>query len=217
MTNDLPAAERGKREAVFSEILRVNTWGNGESVSGPGSTRERALAVSGPLAALVRRLDVRSLLDAPCGDFHWMKSLDLPVEEYVGMDIVADLVERNRVAYSGPARSFVVGDLIADPLPRVDLILCRDALVHFPIADIRAALANFRRSGSTWLLTTHFVGDRSNEEIRLGDWRPLNLERPPFRLPPPTEQIDEMLRGEAEQWADKRLALWRISDLPSFS
>jgi hypothetical protein len=86
-------------------------------------------------------------------------------------------------------------------------------VVHFPHAEVRAALANLRRSGSTWLLTTHFVGPRPNDEIVLGDWRPLNLVRAPFELPEPVALVDERLTGDAEQWSDKRLALWRLADL----
>ena len=206
-------ARRQTREAVFSHIQRTNGWGNGESVSGPGSTHERARAVRSDLVALLAKLGVRAMLDAPCGDFHWMKELDLPLERYIGIDIVPELVGANKKNYGRANRTFFVADLIADPLPRADLVLCRDALVHFPHAEVRAALANLRRSGSTWLLTTHFVGPRPNDEIVLGDWRPLNLVRAPFELPEPVALVDERLSGEAEQWSNKRLALWRLADL----
>jgi hypothetical protein len=205
---------REERKSVFSEIVRTNFWGTAESVSGPGSTRDRADAVRDDLVALVRRRDVRTLLDAPCGDFHWMAAIDLPLESYLGVDIVPELIDTTRAKHGRADRTFLAGDLITDALPRVDLILCRDALVHFPLAEARAALANFRRSGSTWLLATHFTGDRANEEIRLGEWRPLNLERPPFNLPAPLEEIDERLSSLNEEWADKRLALWRLEELP---
>jgi hypothetical protein len=207
---------RSEREATFAEILRTNLWGNVESVSGPGSTRERASAVREDLVALFRALGVRVLLDAPCGDFHWTSALGLELDRYIGIDIVEMLVAENLRKHAAPGRSFLVRDLISDPLPRADLVLCRDALVHFPHAEVRAALDNFKRSGSTWLLTTHFAGDRPNDDISLGDWRPLNLRHPPFNLPPPIHEIDERLTGEASHWADKRLALWRLGELPAF-
>jgi hypothetical protein len=217
MTSQPIGTNRKDRENVFGEILRNNGWGNPESASGPGSTRERALAMREDVTALLRRRGIRSLLDAPCGDFHWMRALELDLGSYVGMDIVPELIERNRREHASSSVSFVLGDLIADLLPRCDLILCRDALVHFPVTDVHAALENFRRSGSTWLLTTHFVGDRANEDIRLGDWRPLNLERSPFGLPRPAEAISERLESLYPEWSDKRLALWRLSDLPDLS
>ena len=42
------------------------------------------------------------------------------------------------------------------------------------------------RSGIPYLLTTTFPGAAANEEIVTGDWRVLNLEAPPFGLPPPS-------------------------------
>jgi SAM-dependent methyltransferase len=199
-----------ERRAVFEQILRTNSWGERETASGPGSTRDRAAALRSDLVSLLERLRVRSVLDAPCGDFHWMSALDLPVERYIGLDIVAEIVARNVERHSAPGRTFLIGDLIDAPLPRADLILCRDALVHFPLAEARAALRNFKRSGSAWLLATHFRGERTNEEIVLGDWRPLNLERLPFHLPPAVDEVDERLGGD---WADKRLALWWLAGL----
>lgn len=207
------ARRREERQAVFTEIMRTNFWGTAESVSGPGSTRDRAAAMRDDIADLLRRREVQTLLDAPCGDFHWMSALDLPIRHYYGIDIVPELIAANQARHGRADRSFAVADLVTDPLPRVDLILCRDALVHFPLADVRAAIANFRRSGSTWLLATHFTGDRTNEQIRVGDWRPLNLERPPFELPAPVDAIDERVGLINPEWADKRLALWRLEDL----
>src|SRR5258705_8660567 len=83
--------DRAERLQVFSEIMRANFWGTKESLSGPGSTSARAAAIRDDFLALVRRLGVRTLLDAPCGDFHWMAALDLPVEHYIGVDIVPAL------------------------------------------------------------------------------------------------------------------------------
>ena len=74
------------------------------------------------------------------------------------------------------------------------------------------ALANLKRSGSTYLLTTTFVARGSNDDIRVGRWRPLNLERAPFNLPAPLRSIDEECPEPANR--DKRLALWRIDSIP---
>jgi hypothetical protein len=36
--------------------------------------------------------DVKSLLDIPCGDFHWMRRVNLQGLSYVGADIVRELI-----------------------------------------------------------------------------------------------------------------------------
>jgi hypothetical protein len=96
----------------------------------------------------------------------------------------------------------------------MDVILCRDCLVHFAFDDVRAALRNFARSGAGWLLTTTFVDrQRENVDIETGGWRPLNLELPPFNFPAPERVIDERCLHSGGIYVDKRLALWRLEEL----
>ena len=46
-----------------------------------------------------------------------------------------------------------------------------------------SAVGNFRRSGAEYLIPTTFVDDRPNPDIATGEWRPLNMQRPPFFVP----------------------------------
>jgi hypothetical protein len=200
---------------VFVDIYRTNAWGGQESVSGPGSGIERTREIRTDLERLVRRLGVRTLLDAPCGDFHWMKEADLGLERYVGVDVVPGLVESNRRLHGSASREFRLLDMTRDALPRADLVLCRDGLVHFSLADARRALRRIRESGSTYLLATTFASRAENPDIRTGGWRPLNLEAAPFGFPPPRESIDERCPADGGAYADKRLGLWRVSDITS--
>ena len=117
----------------------------------------------------------------------------------------------NRERFGTPRREFVSLDVIRDPLPAVDLILCRDCLVHLKNRQIAAALRNFRRSGSRWLLATTFTGDRPNEDAPLGGWRPIDLERPPFALGSPLRLLSEGESVEDAAYRDKGLGLWRLA------
>jgi SAM-dependent methyltransferase len=197
-------------EAVFTGIYQRREWGGDESVSGPGSGLVRTASLRLELVDLLIRLDARSVLDAGCGDFHWMKEAALGSARYIGLEVVRELVEANRAAYGGPGREFVQGDLVVDPLPRVDVIVCRDVLPHLSSRDIRAAIENFNRSRSRWLLTNTFVARPANADIETGGWRPLNLQAPPFELPSPSFLIDERCEHSGGIWSDKRLALWRL-------
>jgi hypothetical protein len=212
--NALMALFRRSHQAIFSAIYRERSWGGDESASGPGSTHIRAETFVPDVIALLKRLDVRTLLDAPCGDFHWVAPVAAAVESYTGVDVVPELIAANVKSAgegAGAPPRFLCADLTRDRLPPADLILCRDCLVHFSFADIRAALRNFRRSGATWLLTTTFIdANRRNEDIRTGEWRPLNLELPPFRFPPPSAVIDEHCEHSDGIYRDKRLGLWKL-------
>ncbi len=210
-------ANEGGRSDVFRRIFQENRWGNNESVSGEGSNLERTAVVRSALPALLARYGVRSILDAPCGDFFWMKEVPLDGIAYIGIDIVPEIIARNVDLFASAQRSFVLGDLIEDALPAADLILCRDCIVHFTYAETRRALDNFRRSGATWLLTTTFTGPRDNHDITTGDWRPINLERAPYNFPPPVAVINEQsdeVDDELGAFPDKSLGLWRLADLP---
>jgi hypothetical protein len=105
--------------------------------------------------------------------------------------------------------------LVSQRLPSADLVFCRDGLVHLGNGDALAALANIRRTAAEHLILTTFIGDRSNPDIANGQWRPLNMQRSPFSLPPPLELIDERCHHTGGIYADKRLGLWRTRDLPA--
>jgi hypothetical protein len=196
-------------EGVFRRFYRENLWG-AESVSGPGSTAWPTAHIRQRLPELLRELGVSTLLDAPCGDFNWLSTCELPAR-YFGCDIVGELIDELRQRHGRADRSFERLDLTCDPLPRADLILCRDCLGHLPFADIAAAIANFRASGARYLLATTFPCWRQNADITArGDWRPLNLELPPFELPAPLRLIAEV-NVEDPRFADKSLGLWELA------
>jgi hypothetical protein len=134
-----------------------------------------------------------------------MKLVDLPVS-YLGADIVDDIIRDNQKRFSSEKRRFEKIDLIHDELPKVDLILCRDCLFHFSHGHIWHALHNIKKSGSNLLLTTTNPSPTFNRKIVTGEYRKLNLQAPPFSLPPPILSVDE---GHD----DKHMALWRISDI----
>ena len=191
---------------TFRSIYRNDHWGGVESISGPGSdlaNTQRVQKIVGEMAQLV---EARTLLDAPCGDLNWMREVDLGNTLYIGADLVPEMIARNRERFENEQRQFLVADITRSKLPEVDLILCRDCLVHLPLRLAQQAISNFRSSGR-YLLTTTFPSVAENCEIATGGWRPLNLERPPFSLPAP-------IRCEIEQsdpeWETKSLALWRL-------
>ena len=200
---------------AFRHAYLTNHWAGAESPSGPGASLDQTAVIRKTLPELCRRLGVGTLLDLPCGDCFWMSSVDLGDVWYIGADFLPEIIEENSRRHSPSARrEFEVLDLLTSPLPRADLVLCRDCLVHFAFADISRAVANLRASGTMWLLTTTFPGQSVNEDIRTGDWRPLNLEIAPFHWPRPVELINEGCTEGEGLFADKSLGLWSIAALP---
>lgn len=199
---------------VFTEHFRNNGWGSAESVSGEGSTHEQTVVVRSLLPKIVQDFDIRTMLDIPCGDFHWMRLLDLPVI-YIGADVVDEVVAANKDRYSSDSRSFAKLDVTKDQLPAVDLVLCRDCLFHFSFKHVAEALENIKASGARYLLVTTNTQLEQNKDIVTGEWRRLNLQIAPFSLPAPILLISEECPDPAS--SDKHLALWRIADLQGIS
>jgi hypothetical protein len=202
--------------ATFDRIYRTNLWGSPDSVSGLGSAFDETRGLRAALIELLKSLNVRTLLDVPCGDFGWLGQDDLPVDHYIGADIVEDLVTRNTSLFGNDQRRFLKLDLTRDALPDADLLLCRDCLVHLSFEDIFRALKNIRAGKLKYFLTTTFTEHDRNEDIRTGDWRMLNFQRAPFNFGEPLAVIVEGCTEGDGAYADKSLGLWRVEDLTSF-
>ena len=200
-------------ESLFEKVSRDNSKVGHESVSGPGSCLAQTQEIRRGLPYLLQSLDARSLVDAPCGDFNWMKHVVLGLDDYVGIDIVYDIVAENQKKFGGGCRQFIKADIIRDNLPRADVILCRDCLVLLSYDDVHRSIENFKRSGTTYLLTTTFTTLAANYDVVTGQWRPLNLRLPPFSFPNPLKIIVEGCTEAGGRYADKSLALWRLSDI----
>lgn len=197
---------------IFGDIYRSNYWGNSDSRSGAGSDLVQTLVVRAELPRIVKEFNIGKMLDIPCGDWHWMKEASIKVD-YIGADIVPEIIKRNTELYSNDRCKFRTLDLIQDDLPMVDLIFSRDVLVHLSFEDIFSALSNIDRSGSKYLLTTTFSSRETNVDIPTGRWRPINLQKAPFHFPEPLQLINENCTEGDGSWGDKSLGLWKISDL----
>jgi len=197
---------------IFDWIYRTNKWGDAESASGSGSNLSQTTRLRAELPGLLQRLGVKSLLDAPCGDFHWMQHVDLDIETYIGADIVQALVDSNSATHATPERSFACLDLAQDLLPRVDAVLCRDCLVHLDLPTIRRVIRNLRASGSEYLLTTSHRNFGDYVEKVMGKHRFINLERAPFAWPEPIDMLVEDIQASGKD-SGKILGVWRIEDI----
>jgi hypothetical protein len=200
-------------EQVFTDIYRSNSWGGKDSVSGQGSDVYQTRILTKELSVVLRDYGVSTMLDIPCGDFHWMMNVDLIDTDYTGADIVNNLIEKNKVLYGKEGLRFKKLDIIKDKLPKADLVFCRDCLVHFSFEDIFHALDNLCTSQSKYFLTTTFTERTNNHDIATGQWRTINLELAPFILPKPIKIINEGCTEGAGAYSDKAVGLWRITDI----
>ncbi len=174
-----------------------------ESVSGVGSTIAYTESLRHGLTSLFEDFEINSLLDAPCGDFNWMRFVVQDANlRYLGADIVDELVRMNTDRYGNERIHFERLDITTDPLPSADLMICRDCLFHLSYNDIHNFIANFLRSDIPLLLTTTHRNHSnfSNQDIVSGDFRLIDLFAPPFGFPrSPLASIEDWRSPEPER------------------
>lgn len=193
---------------VFTDIYVHNRWANTETVSGEGSTLNATLKLRKELAAFMHDHKITSIIDIPCGDFNWMKEMDLTGISYLGGDIVEDLITKNNLQYGSRNIHFKVLDVLTDELPDTDLLIAKDLLVHFSYAHIEAALQNMKNSKPKYIALTSFPL-ALNKDIVTGEWRPLNMQAHPFNLGEPLIQLEENTE------AGKYVCIWKTASTTS--
>jgi len=200
------------KENVFEEIYKKNYWASSESKSGIGSTMEYTAPIRARLPGLLNKYGVSSLLDAPCGDFNWMQHVNLGERNYIGGDIVSDLVADMQRKYGGPRRKFIVYDIISNEAPAVDLWMCRDVLFHLTFADAIRVLERAASSKIKYFLSTTYSYVKENIDLEsTGGFRSINLQKAPFNLPPPLELMDDFVVPRVPRY----MGLWSRDQIAS--
>ena len=192
----------------FTLIFERNAWGSGESASGLGSTIEMTISVRTLLPVLLERFAIKSIFDAPCGDFNWMKDVDLRQIKYIGGDIVESMIHDLNTDFATPLMAFVHTDITRDSFPESDLVLNRDCLFHLSYEDILLTLGRFLESGSQYFLSTSHVNEIEfvNSNIESGGFRLLDLFSEPFKFSRDSYfEIPEDVKGSTPA---RKLYLW---------
>jgi hypothetical protein len=181
---------RTSRGEVFNFIYKKNVWFMRETKSGPGSTLRQTENARKHIPLILRQFSIKSVYDAPCGDFHWMRlALANSQVDYLGADIVPDLVANDQAKYQTEKIKFVVSDIVVDSFPTVDLWICRDGLIHFSNRDIVSALEKFCQSHTKFVLMTNYTHAQENQvvDIHTGQSRSLDFFSEPFNFDGPVK------------------------------
>jgi len=181
-----------------------------ESVSGCGSNLDMTNDIRNHLPLIFEKFNIKSVIDSPCGDWNWMKLVNLDNINYIGYDVLTDLLELNNNNYRKNNINFEYKDIINDSIPSSDLIICRDFMFHIRNEENLKLLNNFKNSGSKFLLATSFDFLPENQNLSNdADWgyRPINLLLPPYNLGEPIYSFIE----SHPQCNGRGLYLWKIN------
>lgn len=210
-------------KTVFTGIYNNYSFGSYESRSGPGSTLEETEPVRIGLVNLIKKREIKSILDVPCGDWNWMKEISHVFEDYTGGEIVEECVRVNTETYGNEKIKFIVFDILKDTIPKADLLIVRDLIGHYPINQGKIILDNILKSDCKYLLTTTTLNvlrggvysKYENREVeQVGRHYMVNLLGEPFNLPKPLEYIEEIPRIDNYNDGERKvLALWDIAEV----
>lgn len=171
-------------EERFSKIYEIDYWGSATK-SGVGSTLSSTENLRKELPNLFEHFKIKTVFDGPCGDFNWMQLVLNKCDiNYIGGDIVDQLIKTNQENFSSQKIQFKKIDLTKDPLPPADLMICRDCLFHLSYTDTFNLLMNFVDSDIPYLLTTTYLNENNfkNKDITTGHFRMIDLFSAPYNF-----------------------------------
>jgi len=181
---DPPQLSTDKLKPVFDSIATSNKWHSSETVSGAGSELDETAFVRECLGQWLRKYNVKSFVDAPCGDANWQGAIPgLDDIHYKGYDIADEPLKAAREKNANHARmSFQFMDLTSEVPEKADIIMARDVVMHLPLKKGMQLLLNAKKSGARFLAVTTF-SDSWNFDITPGDFFKNNVHASPFSLP----------------------------------
>ena len=138
-------------KAVMNQIYEMHLWGgkdfdfySGIGSHNPKITNPYLDAVIEFLNAFAEKITV---CDLGCGDFNIGKRFTKYTKKYIAIDIVENLIERNRKLFEEDNLEFRCLDITKDELPSADCIILRQVLQHLSnteIQNIVEKLANYK-------------------------------------------------------------------------
>ncbi len=95
--------------STFNRIYTERRWGTdstGKGTSGPRSTLEITREYRPYVEDFIKKHDVKSVVDAGCGDWSFSNAMDWGNVSYLGVDIASDVIEAVRKKYEKARSSF---------------------------------------------------------------------------------------------------------------
>jgi hypothetical protein len=182
------------RKFIFYLIYKTNHWNryqkinkNNILVSGPGSIPGsiQTKNIIDNLDSFIKKNNIKSILDMPCGDFSWMQDLIKKNNyiNYTGYDIVEDIIFYNNKKYSKNNISFFCKDIVNETnFNNFDLVFIRDFFIHIDYVSINKILDNIKRSKVKFIACSNNNNAINNKDIAVGQHRKINLTIEPFYM-----------------------------------
>ena len=176
---------------AMEQIYKMKLWGGTTSDYYSGVGSHQSLLVNPYVDVLTSFLmsfeTPLVVCDLGCGDFNVGKELVKYTKRYVAVDIVLDLIARNKTKFKERHLEFHCLDIAVDDLPSGDCAILRQVLQHLSNAEVQCILSKLTTFKYV-IVTEHlpegdFVANKniiSGQGTRLKKQSGLNLIAPPF-------------------------------------
>lgn len=168
---------------TFDTLYSSNAkWKQNKSYSGPGSDVKHTDKLVEFMPFFIKKYEIKSIVDVPCGDFNYMKHVNLDGINYNGYDISKECIKMCE-KYAKKNINFSTLDITKDKIPQVDLVIVKDLFLHLSFKHIKMALQNILKSKPKYISVSHYPQRVKNEDMNTGfGCRPIDLFIEPFNL-----------------------------------
>lgn len=170
---------------AFTRIYENGVWARnaeGRGSSGEGSTAQNTLLYRMFLQSFLEANQIKSVVDAGCGDWEFSRLINWKGIKYTGYDIVSHVIETNKRIFQTPDIQFVNEDFSGTELAAADLFICKDVLQHLPNEVILSILPKLKKYKYCLLINDIAPQAENSENALAGGYRRLDLTKPPFNL-----------------------------------
>ena len=171
----------------FTKTYNTDGWymGDGESKSGLGSSLRYTENFREELISIIKINSIDKVFDCSCGDWNWMKTIKDELPNYVGNDVVEELIDLNNRTFGSDKIKFICGDMLSSLKGyrdnELDLVICRHTLEHLP-TDYSLDVISEIKKKSKYAIITSTNTVKSNLGINMDGVvsRGLNMDLEPY-------------------------------------
>lgn len=176
-------------EKAFQTIFNDKSWGtnlDNRPSSGPASWIRMAQPFSDWLfGEFLVQNNIQRIVDIGCGDWQYMREMDLSEYSYIGVDCVKDIVTYNNRKFGKQNVEFIHNDgSNADNLPTGDVYVVKDVMQHwtniYVVNFLKKVIA--QKKCRFIVVVNDYQQETETQDVKhLGDTRPLNSQLNPLK------------------------------------
>lgn len=177
-----------KTAKAFEKVYKNKEWGanpEGKGYSGYGSTAQATVLWRTFLQQFMKENNIKSVVDAGCGDWTSTDLTDWSGVDYTGYDIVDSVIQADKAKFEKPNIHFITANVVTTDMKPADLLIVKHVLQHLSNAEVAQLLTQLPKYKHVLLVDSvnNITLSGENNDIKAGSFRELDPTKPPFNVP----------------------------------